>query len=55
MDIQIVEIFGLVVKAPFILTILSHFPKNPALETDYSNLVYCCSYVTFKIGDEGHY
>ena len=32
------------------------FSKNPALETDYSNLVYCCSYVNIlKSDDEGHY
>ena len=32
------------------------FSKNPALETDYSNLVYCCSYVNIlKSDDEGEY
>jgi hypothetical protein len=32
------------------------FSKNPALETEYSNLVYCCSYVNIlKSDDEGHY
>lgn len=32
------------------------FSKNPALETDYSNLVYCCSYVNIlKSDDEGDY
>lgn len=32
------------------------FSKNPELETDYSNLVYCCSYVNIlKSDDEGDY
>lgn len=32
------------------------FSKNPELETDYSNLVYCCSYVNIlKSNDEGDY
>ncbi|WP_276682547.1 hypothetical protein [Empedobacter brevis] len=32
------------------------FSKNPALETEYSNLVYCCSYVNIlKSDDEGDY
>jgi len=32
------------------------FSKNPALETAYSNLVYCCSYVNIlKSDDEGDY
>ncbi|MES2556104.1 MAG: hypothetical protein V4604_08135 [Bacteroidota bacterium] len=32
------------------------FSKNPALETDYTNLVYCCSYVNIlKSDDEGDY
>ncbi len=32
------------------------FSKNPHLETDYSNLVYCCSYVNIlKSDDEGDY
>ncbi len=32
------------------------FSKNPRLETDYSNLVYCCSYVNIlKSDDEGDY
>ena len=32
------------------------FSKNPTLETDYSNLVYCCSYVNIlKSNDEGDY
>jgi hypothetical protein len=32
------------------------FSKNPNLETDYSNLVYCCSYVNIlKSNDEGYY
>jgi hypothetical protein len=32
------------------------FSKNPKLETDYSNLVYCCSYVNIlKSDDEGDY
>lgn len=32
------------------------FSKNPELETDYENLVYCCSYVNIlKSDDEGHY
>ncbi len=32
------------------------FSKNPDLETDYSNLVYCCSYVNIlKSDDEGDY
>jgi hypothetical protein len=32
------------------------FSKNPKLKTDYSNLVYCCSYVNIlKSNDEGHY
>ena len=32
------------------------FSKNPILETDYSNLVYCCSYVNIlKSDDEGNY
>ncbi|WP_156424177.1 hypothetical protein [Myroides odoratus] len=38
---------------------IDHFKpisKNPALETDYSNLVYCCSYVNIlKSDDEGDY
>ena len=32
------------------------FSKNPNLATDYSNLVYCCSYVNIlKSDDEGDY
>jgi hypothetical protein len=32
------------------------FSKNPELETDYGNLVYCCSYVNIlKSDDEGDY
>ena len=32
------------------------FSKNPALVTDYNNLVYCCSYVNIlKSDDEGDY
>jgi uncharacterized protein (TIGR02646 family) len=32
------------------------FSKNPALATDYGNLVYCCSYVNIlKSDDEGEY
>jgi hypothetical protein len=32
------------------------FSKNPALETTYSNLVYCCSYVNIlKSNEEGDY
>lgn len=32
------------------------FSKNPTLETEYSNLVYCCSYVNIlKSDDEGDY
>lgn len=32
------------------------FSKNPNLKTDYSNLVYCCSYVNIlKSNDEGNY
>lgn len=32
------------------------FSKNPALATDYKNLVYCCSYVNIlKSDDEGDY
>ncbi|MBS1625924.1 MAG: hypothetical protein JST83_18030 [Bacteroidetes bacterium] len=32
------------------------FSKNPKLETEYSNLVYCCSYVNIlKSDDEGDY
>lgn len=32
------------------------FSKNPALATDYNNLVYCCSYVNIlKSNDEGDY
>lgn len=32
------------------------FSKNPALKTDYSNLVYCCSYINIlKSNDEGDY
>jgi uncharacterized protein (TIGR02646 family) len=32
------------------------FSKNPKLATDYSNLVYCCSYVNIlKSDDEGDY
>ena len=32
------------------------FSKNPALATEYSNLVYCCSYVNIlKSDDEGEY
>ena len=32
------------------------FSKNPALATDYGNLVYCCSYVNIlKSDDEGDY
>jgi hypothetical protein len=32
------------------------FSKNPTLETTYSNLVYCCSYVNIlKSDDEGDY
>jgi len=32
------------------------FSKNPGLETEYSNLVYCCSYVNIlKSDDEGDY
>lgn len=32
------------------------FSKNPTLETDYDNLVYCCSYVNIlKSDDEGDY
>jgi len=32
------------------------FSKNPNLETEYSNLVYCCSYVNIlKSNDEGDY
>lgn len=32
------------------------FSKNPALATDYQNLVYCCSYVNIlKSDDEGDY
>lgn len=32
------------------------FSKNPTLKTDYSNLVYCCSYVNIlKSDDEGDY
>lgn len=32
------------------------FSKNPALATDYKNLVYCCSYVNIlKSDDEGNY
>jgi len=32
------------------------FSKKPELETDYSNLVYCCSYVNIlKSDDEGDY
>ncbi len=32
------------------------FSKNPSLQTDYSNLVYCCSYVNIlKSNDEGDY
>ena len=32
------------------------FSKNPKLETAYSNLVYCCSYVNIlKSDDEGDY
>ena len=38
---------------------IDHFKpcsKNPALETEYSNLVYCCSYVNIlKSDDEGDY
>lgn len=32
------------------------FSKNPKLATDYSNLVYCCSYINIlKSDDEGDY
>lgn len=32
------------------------FSKNPKLQTDYANLVYCCSYVNIlKSNDEGDY
>lgn len=38
---------------------IDHFKpktKNPKLETEYSNLVYCCSYVNIsKSDDEGDY
>jgi hypothetical protein len=33
-----------------------HIADRPHLKTDYSNLVYCCSYVNIaKSDDEGHY
>ena len=33
-----------------------NYPAKPNLKTDYSNLVYCCSYVNIlKSNDEGHY
>jgi hypothetical protein len=33
-----------------------NYPAQPNLKTDYSNLVYCCSYVNIlKSNDEGNY